>query len=632
MIINFKKWLFEESTIAQELKKNKPSEEVQKKANEVYEKIFTFLNDKKKEKEIKDWITVKITPLIQHPSGYTDNYLVDNFSGSLYRCRDFLASKYETLNFKDANYKIEDVEKGSEKWHEELSKSKSIGSKGAWGKPIVKFANGWSWVSLEKGYCGLEGATMGHCGNVAGNSDTRHNILSLRNEKNVPQLTFIDNGGGVLGEMKGRMNKKPDRMYHEYIVGLLLNKTYPINKIIGGGMQNENNFNLNDLSPEEKHEVLSKKPNLLPTLKDFIDRKYDLQDDAFVECLVRDNLIDNCGNFKRNLENYDYDYSEKQKKVIFKPLSDTEQEQEDIIDMMDSRYDNVLRKHGYNLTIQIILTSTTRPISECLLNKIKTPHGRSSDGAHSYCNIMSIFHDRYRKIFLKMFYDLIPAMKSVVIMYFVDINKRFDDNFLKYLDIHALNLINQHDLDQTKKIRNPKLKEIIEKEIRFPYLLDKERNMGKLSEPNSYNTQYKNTDQMINNEIIADIKNTLTKIFNNEELTDEENKILKYSITVKKKTIIDLCSLFKNIKYDELITVNSIFSFIYYKEFYTNSLEDVIAFLHEFLSKIKKLTQETKMIVTKCLDSLVKKRSRYQNNWHDRELESLRQQIRDSWN
>ena len=476
MIINFKKWLLEESTIAQELKKNKPSEEVQKKANEVYEKIFTFLNDKKKEKEVKDWIIIQITSLIQHPSGYTDNYLVDNFSGSLYRCRDFLASKYETLNFKDANYKLEDIEKGSEKWHEELSKSKSIGSKGAWGKPIVKFANGWSWVSLEKGYCSLEGATMGHCGNVAGNSDTRHNILSLRNEKNVPQLTFIDNGGGVLGEMKGRMNKKPDRMYHEYIVGLLLNKTYPINKIIGGGMQNENNFNLNDLSPEEKHEVLSKKPNLLPTLKDFIDRKYDLEDDAFVECLVRDNLIDNCGNFKRNLENYDYDYSEKQKKVIFKPLSDTEQEQEDIIDMMDSRYDNVLRKHGYNLTIQIILTSTTRPISECLLNKIKTPHGRSSDGAHSYCNIMSIFHDRYRKIFLKMFYDLIPAMKSVVIMYFVDINKRFDDNFLKYLDIHALNLINQHDLDQTKKIRNPKLKEIIEKEIRFPYLLDKERN------------------------------------------------------------------------------------------------------------------------------------------------------------
>ena len=95
MIINFKKWLLEESTIAQELKKNKPSEEVQKKANEVYEKIFTFLNDKKKEKEVKDWIMIQITSLIQHPSGYTDNYLVDNFSGSLYRCRDFLASKYE---------------------------------------------------------------------------------------------------------------------------------------------------------------------------------------------------------------------------------------------------------------------------------------------------------------------------------------------------------------------------------------------------------------------------------------------------------------------------------------------------------------------------------------------------------
>lgn len=631
MIINFKKWLLEESTIAQELKKNKPSEEVQKKANEVYEKIFTFLNDKKKEKEVKDWIMIQITPLIQHPSGYTDNYLVDNFSESLYRCRDFLASKYETLNFKDANYKIEDVKKGSEKWHEELSKSKSIGSKGAWGKPIVKFANGWSWVSLEKGYCSLEGATMGHCGNVAGRN-SRHNILSLRNEKNVPQLTFIDNGGGVLGEMKGRMNKKPDMMYHEYIVGLLLNKTYPINKIIGGGMQNENNFNLNDLSPEEKHEVLSKKPNLLPTLKDFIDRKYDFQDDAFVECLVRDNFIDNCGNFKRNLENYDYDYSEKQKKVIFKPLSDTEQEQEDIIDIIDSRYDDVLRKHGYNLTIQIILTSTTRPISECLLNKIKTPDSRRSDGAHSYCNIMSIFHDRYRKIFLKMFYDLIPAMKSVVIMYFVDINKRFDDNFLKYLDIHALNLINQHDLDQTKKIRNPKLKEIIEKEIRFPYLLDKERNMGKLSEPNSYNTQYKNTDQMINNEIIADVKNTLTKIFNNEELTDEENKILKYSITVKKKTIRDLCFLLKNLNYNDKTAVDFIFTFIEYKEFYNNTAKNIIAFLQEFLSKIKELTHETKIIVVKYLDKYFEKNSGRILTTDKKQLESLRQQIRDSWN
>jgi hypothetical protein len=115
---------------------------------------------------------------------------------------------------------------------------------------------GWKWVSLNKGVCGREAQAMGHCGGI--DSGKGDNILSLRTASNVPHLTFIENDG-ILGEMKGRGNAKPDPKYHQPIIELL--KLKRIKSVKGDNKYKpEDNFSLDDLS--NKEELLKLKPEL----------------------------------------------------------------------------------------------------------------------------------------------------------------------------------------------------------------------------------------------------------------------------------------------------------------------------------------------------------------------------------
>jgi hypothetical protein len=132
---------------------------------------------------------------------------------------------------------------------------------------ILAFPDGYRWVNLGRGACGLEAEAMGHCGNE-GSSD-EDTILSLRQivTKNGakywrPSLTFILNTRtGMLGEMKGRANNKPKTSYHPYIVALL---RLPIIKgIVGGGYKPESNFSLADLDEATREELVREKPALL---------------------------------------------------------------------------------------------------------------------------------------------------------------------------------------------------------------------------------------------------------------------------------------------------------------------------------------------------------------------------------
>jgi len=131
-------------------------------------------------------------------------------------------------------------------------------------KIILKFDGGKkAWWLLDRSYCRDEGDKMGHCGNTAAYKDG-DNILSFRTatedpEYWVPHMTFILNDG-VLGEMKGKANKKPESKYHPYIVALL--KSDYVNEIRGGGYAPEQNFSLNDLPTEVREELLAKKPDL----------------------------------------------------------------------------------------------------------------------------------------------------------------------------------------------------------------------------------------------------------------------------------------------------------------------------------------------------------------------------------
>jgi hypothetical protein len=132
---------------------------------------------------------------------------------------------------------------------------------------ILEFPDGYVWFDLKQPYCDAEAKAMGHCGNRAAykRDDT---ILSLRRlARNVdgqtywyPVCTFILDGDGELGEMKGRGNDKPLAKYHPYIVALL--KLPIIKGIKGGGHAPQNNFNMNDLDEDVKEELIAEKPDL----------------------------------------------------------------------------------------------------------------------------------------------------------------------------------------------------------------------------------------------------------------------------------------------------------------------------------------------------------------------------------
>jgi len=147
----------------------------------------------------------------------------------------------------------------SDDWHDKL-KNKDL-RVGGEGDTLIDLGNigweGWKWLSLNKKYCPQEKKAGGHCGNEFGKTDD--NILSLRDQDNRVHATFIINHG-VLGEMKGRNNQKPDAKYHPAIVQLLLNPV--VKTIYGGGFEPENNFELKDLDEQMQKKIMSEKPAL----------------------------------------------------------------------------------------------------------------------------------------------------------------------------------------------------------------------------------------------------------------------------------------------------------------------------------------------------------------------------------
>ena len=132
---------------------------------------------------------------------------------------------------------------------------------------LIKFPDGYAWWLLDRGYCSEEAKAMGHCGNAGAADGDR--ILSLRQPKGkewYPYLTFILDGAGQLGEMKGRNNDKPVAKYHPYIIALLKNDI--VKDIKGGGYKPENNFSVADLTPEQREDLYKLKP-ILMTAKDY---------------------------------------------------------------------------------------------------------------------------------------------------------------------------------------------------------------------------------------------------------------------------------------------------------------------------------------------------------------------------
>lgn len=128
---------------------------------------------------------------------------------------------------------------------------------------ILSYNNGkYGWVLLSREYCETEGNAMGHCGNKpsASPGDRILSFRSIETSQQKPHLTFILHGDGMLGEMKGFANNKPDEKYHPYIVDLL--KQDFISGISGGGYAPKNNFEMSDLPANIRDDLLELKPAL----------------------------------------------------------------------------------------------------------------------------------------------------------------------------------------------------------------------------------------------------------------------------------------------------------------------------------------------------------------------------------
>jgi hypothetical protein len=181
------------------------------------------------------------------------------------------------------------------------------------GEPILEFKDGWYWAFIDEPSCSAEGKAMGHCGNTA-NPDPNDTIFSLRTPNGSPRATFIVNDG-VVGEMKGRFNKKPEDELHPYIIELL--KSDHVQHIKGGGYAPQNNFDLYDLTNDQREDILNLKPDIMLNLDTVFalwekgeERRaknlfYDLTD-ARLDSIKDGELIEDTTTLSRFLSDYDW--------------------------------------------------------------------------------------------------------------------------------------------------------------------------------------------------------------------------------------------------------------------------------------------------------------------------------------
>lgn len=130
----------------------------------------------------------------------------------------------------------------------------------------IDLGNGWGWHDLGTNQDDDEARAMGHCG--TGHPDC--NLWSLRKEVkdkkgNVyhqPHVTVEMLEGGIINQIKGKNNEKPNKKYHDAILPLLHSEH--VNHIISQGYRPETNFHVGDLEESHHKDLISKKPDIHP--------------------------------------------------------------------------------------------------------------------------------------------------------------------------------------------------------------------------------------------------------------------------------------------------------------------------------------------------------------------------------
>jgi len=157
----------------------------------------------------------------------------------------------------------------SKEWHESLEESTYIDFKENEDSILLDFREndglGYYWVDLGKRQCENEKERMGHC------ASSRGFLYSFRQYKPAPNghtynkslLTASIGEDGVLLQLKGPKNSKPEKKYHPYIKELLkLNNDGYLIKSFGFEYDSENDFKLTDLDDNDFVELYKERPDL----------------------------------------------------------------------------------------------------------------------------------------------------------------------------------------------------------------------------------------------------------------------------------------------------------------------------------------------------------------------------------
>ena len=171
------------------------------------------------------------------------------------------------------NFTYDQLVQSAKKWHDELGVGNGEINYVEEDEILLDYRDegiGFYWVNLNTNTSDEECDRMGHCGRTSSDNT----IYSLRevkrfNEKytiNKSYLTAaIGNRDGIVYQMKGPKNSKPQEKFYPYIIDLLLKDEHI--KGFGSEYNSNDDFSLGDLPEDKIKEIYSQKPILFNNRK-----------------------------------------------------------------------------------------------------------------------------------------------------------------------------------------------------------------------------------------------------------------------------------------------------------------------------------------------------------------------------
>ena len=226
------------------------------------------------------WLANKFIERIQEWRGESKEEALNRINSiSLSTARNAMTSIMDWIRVGlDGNVKpfmtltFDELYKKSREWHDSLEVGQGDINYVEKNPVILDFRNengdGFYWADLETSNSPEECERMGHCGRSSSG-----NIYSLREVKtlnpkfklNKSHLTASISPDGVIYQMKGPKNSKPQSKYHKYIIDLLYltdeDGEYFI-KDFGREYQSSSDFKISDLTEEEMAKLLEDRPGL----------------------------------------------------------------------------------------------------------------------------------------------------------------------------------------------------------------------------------------------------------------------------------------------------------------------------------------------------------------------------------